>query len=62
MAAGTVSQIRSAMCKRCGEERQKESSVPADAGHQAQRGEVEPMGIGDDGCVKVTFLAPLLPR
>lgn len=61
-AAGTFSPIRSAMCKRCGEERREESSVLAAAGRWARGGEVEPMGIGDDGFVKVTFLTPLLPR
>lgn len=61
-AAGTFSPIRSAMCKRCGEERQEESSVPAAVGRRARGGEVEPMGIGDGGFVKIPFHTPLLPR
>lgn len=49
------------MCKRCGEERQEESSIAADAGHWARGGEVDPMVVGGDGFVKVPFLTPLLP-
>jgi len=50
------------MCKRCREERQEESSVPAAAECWAGGGEVEPMGIGDGGFAEVPFLMPLLPH